>query len=69
MILKKFVSWLQSLFLPIASGHNGPIYDVVYHPHQSDMFVSCSQDGRVLLWDVRKPKPAKLIGMIMLIIF
>ena len=24
--------------------------------------MSCSQDGRVLIWDTRKPKPAKLIG-------
>ena len=64
MIQKKF----DGLSLPITSGHNGPIYDVVCHPQQSAMFVSCSQDGRVLLWDVRKPKPAKLIGMIMLII-
>ncbi len=44
------------------SAHTGLVNDVSYHLSDKDMFISCSQDGVVLLWDTRKPRPAKVVG-------
>lgn len=38
--------------------HAEMIVSVAIHPEQNDMLVSCSEDGRVVLWDLRIPKPA-----------
>ena len=34
------------------------VLDVAFHPEQSDIFASCSEDGQIILWDLRLPKPA-----------
>lgn len=38
--------------------HADMVVSVSIHPEQNDMMVSCSEDGRVILWDLRIPKPA-----------
>ncbi|XP_033101853.1 methylosome protein 50-like [Anneissia japonica] len=38
--------------------HTAPVEKVAWSPVELEVFASCSQDGRVLLWDTRKPKPA-----------
>ena len=35
------------------SGHRYCVYGVVWHPHYSDVFASCSGDCTVKLWDIR----------------
>ncbi|XP_071476900.1 methylosome protein WDR77-like [Diadema antillarum] len=39
--------------------HTAKVEQVSCSPNELDVFISCSQDGSVLLWDTRKPKPAK----------
>lgn len=34
------------------------VVSVAIHPEQNDMMVSCSEDGCVIMWDLRMPKPA-----------
>jgi hypothetical protein len=34
------------------------VVSVAIHPEQNDVMVSCSEDGRVVFWDIRMPKPA-----------
>ena len=38
--------------------HSQPILDVAVNPQNEQIFISCSRDGNVLLWDLRKEKPA-----------
>ncbi|XP_013400422.1 methylosome protein 50 [Lingula anatina] len=42
-------------------GHSDAITCVACHPRDSSVFLSSSQDGNILLWDTRNPKPAQLI--------
>jgi len=50
-------------------GHGGPVHCVCAHPTDANIFLSCAQDpsgrvdGRVLMWDLRNPKPAKMIDV------
>ncbi|XP_072045645.1 methylosome protein WDR77-like [Amphiura filiformis] len=39
-------------------GHTRKVECVVCSPNELEVFLSCSQDGSILLWDMRKPKPA-----------
>lgn len=39
-------------------GHSAKVECVVCSPNELEVFLSCSQDGSILLWDMRKPKPA-----------
>ncbi|XP_025099287.1 methylosome protein 50-like isoform X3 [Pomacea canaliculata] len=41
--------------------HGNKVLDVQYHPTEPDLFLSCSQDGRTILWDTRRSKPASII--------
>ncbi|XP_046440277.1 methylosome protein 50-like [Daphnia pulex] len=38
--------------------HADMVVSVAIHPEQNDVMVSCSEDGRVVMWDLRMPKPA-----------
>uniref|UniRef100_A0A8C8DVI5 Methylosome protein WDR77 n=1 Tax=Oryzias sinensis TaxID=183150 RepID=A0A8C8DVI5_9TELE len=43
--------------------HTRPVSCVTCSPTDPSLFISCGQDGRVLMWDMRKPdKPASRIG-------
>ncbi|TPX44173.1 hypothetical protein SeLEV6574_g04667 [Synchytrium endobioticum] len=37
------------------NGHQGSVKTVANHPHEPSMYVTCSRDGRMLLWDLRIP--------------
>uniref|UniRef100_A0A3P8UKN2 Methylosome protein WDR77 n=1 Tax=Cynoglossus semilaevis TaxID=244447 RepID=A0A3P8UKN2_CYNSE len=44
--------------------HTQPVTCVACSPTEESLFVSCGQDGRVLMWDRRKPnKPASRIAL------
>lgn len=44
--------------------HTSPVNCVACSPTDESLFISCGQDGRVLLWDKRKPnKPATRLGV------
>ncbi|XP_073324667.1 methylosome protein WDR77 [Pagrus major] len=46
------------------NAHTQPINSVACSPTDESLFVSCGQDGRVLMWDRRKPnKPASRIDV------
>lgn len=55
--------WEAEDFVPVShyTAHFDIVWDVAFHPTQPDILISCSQDGRMLLWDLRKPKPASNI--------
>uniref|UniRef100_A0A8C1W144 Methylosome protein WDR77 n=1 Tax=Cyprinus carpio TaxID=7962 RepID=A0A8C1W144_CYPCA len=40
------------------NAHSQPVSSVSCSPVDESLFLSCAQDGRLLLWDRRKPKPA-----------
>ncbi|KAM9006804.1 methylosome protein 50 isoform X1 [Sarcophilus harrisii] len=42
--------------------HSGPVSSVAASPHKEALFLSCGEDNRVLLWDLRCPKPASHVG-------
>ncbi|KAF6076348.1 WD repeat domain 77 [Phyllostomus discolor] len=42
--------------------HSGQVTRVAASPHQDSVFLSCSEDSRILLWDTRCPKPASQMG-------
>lgn len=44
------------------SGHADCVHTVACHPTNDSLFLSCSQDGLVLIWDSRKEKPAKIFS-------
>uniref|UniRef100_A0A0B7A844 Uncharacterized protein n=1 Tax=Arion vulgaris TaxID=1028688 RepID=A0A0B7A844_9EUPU len=46
----------------IAQAHSDLVSCVDCHPSEPDVFVSCAQDGRILLWDKRKPKHASILN-------
>ncbi|XP_020857236.1 methylosome protein WDR77 [Phascolarctos cinereus] len=43
-------------------GHSGQVSCVAACPYKESKFLSCSEDNRILLWDIRCPKPASHIG-------
>ena len=38
--------------------HADMILDVAVHPENDNILVSCSEDGEIILWDIRCFKPA-----------
>uniref|UniRef100_A0AAY4CA61 Methylosome protein WDR77 n=1 Tax=Denticeps clupeoides TaxID=299321 RepID=A0AAY4CA61_9TELE len=44
------------------NAHALPVSCVACSPVDDALFISCGQDGRLLLWDKRKPKPASRLG-------
>ncbi|KAL3058578.1 methylosome protein 50 [Trematomus bernacchii] len=54
----------QDMALTTYHGHTQPVSCVACSPTDESIFVSCGQDGRVLMWDRRKPdKPASRIDV------
>ncbi|KAF7670179.1 hypothetical protein LDENG_00068210 [Lucifuga dentata] len=52
----------QEMVATTYNAHTQPVSCVACSPTDESLFVSCGQDGRVLLWDRRKPtKPASRI--------
>ncbi|XP_061075033.1 methylosome protein 50 [Conger conger] len=45
-------------------GHAGPVTRVSCSPTDEALMLSCGQDGRLLLWDNRKPKPASRLEVV-----
>lgn len=43
------------------NAHSDIVWNVQSHPTDPDLFMSCSQDGKVVLWDMRESKPASLL--------
>ncbi|XP_060069648.1 methylosome protein WDR77-like [Ylistrum balloti] len=41
--------------------HGDLVNCVKCHPTESAIFLSCSQDGSIFLWDTRKPKPVSIV--------
>nr|XP_027796033.1 methylosome protein 50 isoform X1 [Marmota flaviventris] len=52
----------QQIVLNSYRAHAGQVTCVAASPHKDSMFLSCSEDNRILLWDTRSPKPASQIG-------
>ena len=38
--------------VPLFRGHKGPVLDTAYNPFNEQQVVSCSEDGKILLWDI-----------------
>lgn len=38
--------------VPLFRGHKGPVLDTAYNPFNDQQVVSCSEDGKILLWDI-----------------
>ncbi|KAM9759824.1 methylosome protein WDR77 [Menidia menidia] len=54
----------QETIVTTYSVHTQPVNCVACSPTEESLFVSCGQDGRVLMWDRRKPnKPASRIDL------
>ncbi|XP_073700753.1 methylosome protein WDR77 [Garra rufa] len=46
------------------NAHSQPVSSVSCSPVDESLFLSCAQDGRLLLWDKRKPKPASRLDLV-----
>ena len=49
-----------SVLLPLFSGetigmyyHDDPVYGLNIHPEDNNVFLTASDDGKVMLWDIR----------------
>ncbi|XP_034873664.1 methylosome protein 50 isoform X2 [Mirounga leonina] len=67
LIVSKFCNikvWdlAQQMVLSSYRAHSGQVTCVTASPHKDSMFLSCSEDSRILLWDTRCPKPASQMG-------
>ncbi|EGW12026.1 Methylosome protein 50, partial [Cricetulus griseus] len=52
----------QQMSLNSYRAHSGQVTCVAASPHKDSVFLSCSEDSRILLWDTRCPKPASQMG-------
>lgn len=51
-------------FVPIKSyryAHSAPIWDNAFNPFDDNLVMTCSRDKNVLLWDLRKQRPASKV--------
>ncbi|KAJ7331763.1 hypothetical protein JRQ81_013943 [Phrynocephalus forsythii] len=51
----------QQTVLNTYRAHSGQVACVASCPGKDTVFLSCAEDGRILLWDTRSPKPATRI--------
>jgi len=51
----------QQVVLSSYRAHAAQVTCVAASPHKDSVFLSCSEDNRILLWDTRCPKPASQI--------
>uniref|UniRef100_H2N6E0 Methylosome protein WDR77 n=1 Tax=Pongo abelii TaxID=9601 RepID=H2N6E0_PONAB len=61
----KDIWWVSVLIAPVSKppvAHAAQVTCVAASPHKDSVFLSCSEDNRILLWDTRCPKPASQIG-------
>lgn len=42
--------------------HAGIVWQVSFSNSEPKVFMSCSEDGRIMLWDLRLPKPATVVN-------
>ncbi|XP_025790934.1 methylosome protein 50 isoform X3 [Puma concolor] len=58
------LTWVGDRGILVASdsAHSGQVTCVAASPHKDSVFLSCSEDNRILLWDTRCPKPASQMG-------
>ncbi|XP_004401388.1 PREDICTED: methylosome protein 50 isoform X2 [Odobenus rosmarus divergens] len=58
------LTWVGDRGILVASdsAHSGQVTCVTASPHKDSVFLSCSEDNRILLWDTRCPKPASQMG-------
>ncbi|XP_011856106.1 PREDICTED: methylosome protein 50 isoform X3 [Mandrillus leucophaeus] len=58
------LTWVGERGILVASdsAHAAQVTCVAASPHKDSVFLSCSEDNRILLWDTRCPKPASQIG-------
>uniref|UniRef100_A0A8D0DHZ5 Methylosome protein WDR77 n=1 Tax=Salvator merianae TaxID=96440 RepID=A0A8D0DHZ5_SALMN len=52
----------QQTVLNTYRAHTGQVACVASCPGKDTIFLSCAEDGRILLWDTRSPKPASRIA-------
>ncbi|KAG8450901.1 hypothetical protein GDO86_003245 [Hymenochirus boettgeri] len=53
----------QKTVLKSYSAHSNQVNCVAACPGKEAIFLSCGEDGRILLWDTRNPKPASRIKL------
>ncbi|XP_071398195.1 methylosome protein WDR77 [Centroberyx affinis] len=54
----------QEAVVSTYNAHTKPVTCVASHPTDESLFISCGQDGRLLMWDKRKPtKPASRLDV------
>ncbi|RXN05630.1 methylosome 50 [Labeo rohita] len=54
----------QETVISSYNAHSQPVSSVSCSPVDESLFLSCAQDGRLLLWDRRKPKPASRLDVV-----
>lgn len=54
----------QETVISSYNAHSQPVSGVSCSPVDESLFLSCAQDGRLLLWDRRKPKPASCLDVV-----
>ncbi|XP_036415949.1 methylosome protein 50 [Colossoma macropomum] len=54
----------QEAVISSYNAHSMPVNSVCCSPTDDSLFLSCAQDGRLLLWDRRKPKPASRLDVV-----
>ncbi|KAK2509496.1 hypothetical protein MC885_017331 [Smutsia gigantea] len=52
----------QQMVVNSYRAHSGQVTCVAASPHNDSVFLSCGEDNRILLWDIRCPKPASQMG-------
>ncbi|XP_051551227.1 methylosome protein 50-like [Myxocyprinus asiaticus] len=54
----------QETVISSYNAHSLPVTCVSCSPVDESLFLSCAQDGRLLMWDRRKPKPATRLDVV-----
>ena len=57
-----YTYWYLTFCCSCLAAHTDCIHCVNKHPSDENLFLTAGQDGHVILWDQRKPKPASRLG-------